>query len=239
MATFLTTAATSHQIELMIQRAEQCLFFVTPYLKLSQVLHERLKDADRRGVPITMVFGKEELSTAEVNKLAELENLSLRFLRNLHAKCYCDEHQLIIGSMNLHEFSQSNNREMAILLSPDGDPVAYAAGMREVQSILDASESRMLAQPTGKRDPRRTEKAAPAKAPERPPGACIRCASRMRYNPWTPLCDACYGSWAAWGNEAFPEKYCHRCGQGHQTTKGAPLCYSCYSQDPFQASASI
>ena len=63
MAEFLTTQGTSYHIENIIKNAKNKLVLISPYLKLSKTFFERLKDADRRGVKITLVYGKKDLNS--------------------------------------------------------------------------------------------------------------------------------------------------------------------------------
>jgi hypothetical protein len=236
MATFLTTLGTSSQIEQLIRGAHARLTIITPYLKLSPILFERLKEADRRGVQIHLVFGKNELQPEQTQKISELKRLRLYFLQNLHAKCYANERNVIIGSMNLYEFSERNNREMGVLLSAeDGEVTADAR--REIDSILAAATPQPL--PGGIRatlkamfggaEPSAPQRAATSTAK----GVCIRCKTGIGYHPFSPLCDSCYSSWAAWGNEDYPERNCHRCSKPAEVTKAKPLCPACFREDPF------
>ena len=39
--------------------------------------------------------------------------------KNLHAKCYLNEKEALLTSMNLYEYSQEHNDEMGILVSVD------------------------------------------------------------------------------------------------------------------------
>src|SRR5437899_1829722 len=116
MAEFLTTHGTAFQIEKVIAGARKQLTLVSPLLKLSKTLAERLQDAARRGVRITIVFGKEELESEQQLLLSELAGARLYFLPNLHAKCYLNEDRMVITSMNMYEFSEKHNREMGVLL---------------------------------------------------------------------------------------------------------------------------
>src|SRR5438552_576068 len=142
MAEFLTTHGTAFQIENVIAGAKTRLTLVSPFLKLSKTLTERLKDAARRGVKITIVFGKEELEREQGHTLAALADAHLYFLPNLHAKCYFNEDRMVITSMNMYEFSEKHNREMGVLLEA-GEP-GYADAVREVDSIIAASEARLV-----------------------------------------------------------------------------------------------
>lgn len=116
MAEFLTTRGISHHIEDLIIKCKTKLVLVSPYLKLSQLFYQRLKDAATRGVRITIVYGKKELKPEEEGRLAELQNIQVYYFKDLHAKCYFNETKMVITSMNMYEFSEINNREMGVLI---------------------------------------------------------------------------------------------------------------------------
>lgn len=139
MPQFLTTAGTSHFIEDIIIKAKSELVLITPYLKLSRILFERLTDANHRGVRIQLVYGKAELQPGERQQLNTLTNIELLYLGNLHAKCYFNETTLIVSSMNLYEFSEKNNREMGIVLTRRDDWECFADALAEAQSIINAA----------------------------------------------------------------------------------------------------
>jgi hypothetical protein len=233
MAKFLTTHGIGYYIEEVIQGAKRELTLITPYLQLSPVLLDRLKDADRRRVQVRIVYGKNELKAEEHAKLAELERLALFYLENLHAKCYANEELAVVGSMNMYQFSEKTNREMGVLLSRSEDASAFADARREMESIVAAAEVRT---PKVANAPRRPAVRTSA-ARSRPQGYCIRCSSHIAYQPEAPLCSDCYRTWAAWGNEEFEEKCCHRCGTPGPTSKARPLCSGCFREDPFTTRA--
>ena len=238
MATFLTTLDTSSQIEKVILQSQRRLTLVTPYLKLNRILLDRLREADQHGTEIRLVYGKTDLRQEELAKLRDLRRLKLYFLENLHAKCYANERHIIISSMNLYEFSEKNNREMSVLLSAeDGD--AFTAAKAEIESIINAARLEPPASGLGAavRAFFSGPSAATPAPQKRQSGTCIRCGDGIRYQPWAPLCDDCYDSWAAWGNEDYPEKKCHRCAKPANVSKGRPLCPECFRQDPFTRAA--
>jgi hypothetical protein len=140
MAKFLTTVGNSFYIEQIILNAKNSLTLVTPYLKLSKNLIERIADAENRRVKITLIYGKSALHVNEHKKLNALKNLELYFCENLHAKCYHNEDSLIITSMNLYEFSERNNREMGLLIERASDTDIYEETQREIESIKNASK---------------------------------------------------------------------------------------------------
>ena len=243
MAEFLTTHGVAFQIENVIAGARERVTLVSPFLKLSKTLAERLQDAARRGVPITIVFGKEELGRDQRALLAGLAGARLYFLPNLHAKCYFNEARMVITSMNMYEFSEKNNREMGVLLEA-GEP-AYADALREVESIIAAAEARPLAPAARPATPAARDaapgvavdpvtvvapavKVSPPRSTRQPGGVCIRCRAPVPRDARRPLCEACYGVWAAYGNPDYPERWCHACGRAEDTSVGRPLCRSCY-----------
>lgn len=139
MAEFLTTVANSYNIEKIIKKAKNELTIVTPYLKLTPNILERILDADTKGVLITIIYGKSELTKFEQEKLQLLNNIEVYFLENLHAKCYHNENNMVISSMNLYEFSERNNREMGILIDSEYDKMIFEDAIEEVQSIKNAA----------------------------------------------------------------------------------------------------
>ncbi|RDY58790.1 phospholipase D family protein [Flagellimonas nanhaiensis] len=44
-------------------------------------------------------------------------------------------------------------------------------------------------------------------------GFCIRTGKRIKFNPKQPMCREAWKIWNEYGNEDFPEKYCHRTGK--------------------------
>jgi hypothetical protein len=139
MPQFLTTSGTSHLIEDIIIRAKTELVLITPYLKLSRILLERLTEANNRGVSIKLVYGKVNLHPGEKKHIEALTNLELLFLENLHAKCYHNGTTLIVSSMNLYDFSEKNNREMGIVLTRRDDEDCFADALAEAHSIIAAA----------------------------------------------------------------------------------------------------
>ena len=230
MAEFLTTHGTAFQIEQVIAGARKQLTLVSPFLKLSKTLAERLQDAARRGVRITIVFGKEELESEQELLLSGLAGARLYFLPNLHAKCYLNEDRMVITSMNMYEFSEKHNREMGVLL--EAREPAYAEALREVESIIAASEARSVASGSYNKSTYRPIETVPGHVSSHSHrhghGVCIRCQARIPRNPWRPLCGACYEVWSEYQNADYQEQWCHLCGRPGDTSVNRPLCWSCY-----------
>jgi len=195
-------------------------------MKLSRTLFERLKDADHRGVEITIICREDDLKEEDRKKLSELKKINLYSRDNLHAKCYFNEDQMIITSMNLHEFSANNNREMGICLTKDMDNQLLDEARKECESIKRGSKKIPLSQ----RDTKYKvgKKSIKVKTNDSIKGYCIRCGKPIRKNLGKPFCLPCYKKWFKINDRYFEEFYCHFCGKKEKTSMDKPLCYSCF-----------
>jgi len=144
MVKFLTTTDTSAKIVKIIKQANKELTIITPYIKLAQTIYDRLIEADKRKVNIRFVYGKKE-NQEDLEKIKKLKHLGLYFLENVHAKCYLNEALMVITSMNLHEFSQTNNREMGVLIKreEENDKELFDSAKQEADLIIEASEPKI------------------------------------------------------------------------------------------------
>lgn len=259
MAEFLTTQGTSHNLEDIIINASKWLVLICPYLNITENFLQRLQDADKRKVKIYIVFGKKELKPEEEMKLRKLENLSLRYYKNLHAKCYLNEDTMIITSMNLLEFSEKTNREMGVLISKDdvNDKKIYGDAVREVRSIIDLSKEEDVSievENLSVKRPKDNIKHTSTKKDDRVQsregllnylksiltkdvtsffskyGHCIRCNKQIPYDLDKPYCKECYFSLPELADASHVEKYCHTCGKEHKTRLNYPQCRNCYQK---------
>lgn len=229
MAEFLTTSGTSHQLEQLIMNASKKLVLISPYLQLSKTLYERLKDASRKNVQIKIIYGKDALKPNEKNSLAELENLSLFFFENLHAKCYLNESKMIITSMNMYEFSEKTNREMGVLIDRNSDKEIYEKAIAEVKSIIDSAENVPLKKEERTSITKVIAKKEITKNGVKPRGYCIRCQNRIPYNPEKPYCSECFAVWVQYENPEYLENVCHRCGEYADSSMEYPQDRKCYT----------
>lgn len=140
MAKFLNTSAINYFLEDLIKNTNDRLILISPFLKLNDRIKELLTDKDRLKIDIRIVYGKSELQPEEINWLNGLTYIRTSFCKNLHAKCYMNEENCIITSLNLYEFSQVNNNEMGMLLKRDEDTEAYQDAYEEAQRIIRISE---------------------------------------------------------------------------------------------------
>jgi len=140
VAKFLNTSATNYYLEEMIKTAKDRLILISPFLRLNERIKELLEDKDRLKIDVRIVYGKSELQPEEVNWLKGLSYIRTSFCKNLHAKCYLNEENCIITSLNLYEFSQVNNNEMGVLIDRQNDTDLYRDAYEEAQRIIRISD---------------------------------------------------------------------------------------------------
>ena len=239
MITLLTRRKTVSALEDILKNAKEKIVLVSPYINLSEDNANRLRAADDRGVPITLVCRKDNLKENEKRVLQKLKHIQVYNRDNLHTKCYYNEQELIITSMNLYEFSEQNNVEMGVLFTKD-EPI-YREARQEIEDLLLQDEHKVswrreklgaFARSAGKAissGARAVANRAADALTEK--GHCIRCGTHIPLNPDQPLCKEHYAEWARWKKNDYAEKYCHRCGEKNKTSKARPLCTTCYKKN--------
>lgn len=140
MAKFLTTTSLSFYLEELIKKSTRNLILISPYLKINTRIKELLQSKADTGLKVRIVYGKQELAQSELDWLKAQSHIEVRFCKNLHAKCYMNDANAIISSLNLYEFSQVNNNEMGVLLTRSSDSDAFMDAFAEVARILKISE---------------------------------------------------------------------------------------------------
>lgn len=140
MAKFLNTSATNYFLEELIKSAKDRLVLISPFLKLNDRIRELLEDKNRLKIDVRIVYGKSELQPQEIEWLKAQSYIRTSFCKNLHAKCYLNEENAIVTSLNLYEFSQINNNEMGILIRRDDDAELYKDTYEEAQRIIRISD---------------------------------------------------------------------------------------------------
>lgn len=235
MAEFLDTEGVSHRLVQIIKNAENRLVIISPFLKINDRIKEHLADRDRFKIDIRVVYGKNELQPEENNWLESMASIRTSFLEDLHAKCYLNEKEALLTSMNLYKYSQEYNYEMGIVVSREEDPDLYESIREESDRIIRTSDeirvkvSRVEAADDDKEGGQATEEPVSRRDPET--GFCIRCQGDLPANPAQPYCRSCYASWRRNGKDkTSKEKHCHICGSEHAATLLKPACRSCYGK---------
>ena len=185
MAEFLTTSGITYNLERLIKEAKERLILVSPFLKINERLKQLLEDQDRFKIDIRVIYGKNELQPAENNWLRSMASIRSSYCKNLHAKCFLNESEALITSMNLYEFSQVNNAEMGILVRSDEDPVLFAKINDEVRRLIRNSDDIKFEVEiiTPEAKSRQKKQAKPSSKPARVmksvalQGHCLRCGT--------------------------------------------------------------
>lgn len=223
MAKFLDTTGVNYHLQQLINRSHEKLILISPYLRVSDRLKQSLEDKDRMKIDIRIIYGKSELEPAENNWLKSLRSIRTSFCQNLHAKCYLNEKEAIITSMNLYDFSQINNNEMGIYVEKDSDPELFSSIYEEAMRLVRVSDEIKI---TVAQVPKNVQKVA--RPAQNIPGYCIRCRTEIKLNPMAPYCSKCYSSWKKFENDEYEEMFCHICGKPNNSTLIKPSCYDCY-----------
>ena len=232
MAEFLTTRGISFRLEEIIKDAEERLYLISPFLKVSKDLKELL-ESKRPSVDIRIIYGKSELQPDEGEWLQGLDAVKTSYRKDLHAKCYLNENTALLTSMNLYEFSERNNDEMGVLVSREEDGVLYDKIFEASKELLDKSDpvrvtvARVEAVEDSDEQPK-SKTPTTAKPPAK--GFCIRCKTEIPTKPLAPYCKGCYMLWKRFKNKNHKDKHCHMCGKDHEATMNKPVCRDCYSK---------
>jgi len=140
MAKFLDTTGVSYHLQQLINKANEKLVLISPFLKINERIKQSLEDKNRMKIDIRVIYGKNELQPDENNWLKSMTSIRSSFCKDLHAKCYLNESEAIITSMNLYEFSQVNNNEMGIYVVKETDPTLYNEIYDEVKRLIRISD---------------------------------------------------------------------------------------------------
>ena len=236
MAKFLTTTGIKYRLEEIIKTAEERLVLISPFLRVNERIKELLEDKDRLKMDVRVIYGKNQLQPEENNWLESMASIRTSYCKILHAKCYLNENEALLTSMNLYEFSQVNNNEMGILVSREEEPNLYGEVWKEAQRIVRVSDEIRVTVATIESEEVDSESSGPKEGKEeRQPcvetpqsGFCIRCKDSIAANPTRPYCSCCFRSWNQYKNKEYKESYCHLCGDEHKTTMSKPACRACY-----------
>ena len=190
---------------------------------------ERLKAAVQRGVEVSILFGKSKNLDAET--IHDLKDCaSFYYYEDLHGKCYYNEEEMVVTSMNMYEASEKN-REFGIRLtkSDTKDNKIYEKCEMECSEIFSLSDPiKHFDQLQVSFSVNTSEKKEIHNKPHNS-GYCIRCGKPINYNPSRPLCEDCYETWSYYQNPDYEENYCHKCGEEEFGISYAkPECSSCY-----------
>lgn len=209
----------------VIGTSKRYVFLVSPWIKLWRQADMALDAALRRGVEVTVVVrsGENPVDNDQVKWLLN-QGATVFATDGLHSKVYFNESLTVISSMNI------------LGGSPKSLEVALAIGNTDdAKKLRHYVHDRVIPTSTRIRSPRDLIDGPPmqiaprAVAPMSGRSRCIHCGTPVALAPATPMCAKCQTAWAEWGNEDYPESYCHSCGMPAWVTYRRPLCIRCFS----------
>ncbi len=161
---------------------------------------------------IVIIYGKvTDINPDDSEWLKSMPGIKLMFHKDLHAKCYFNEQEAIITSMNLYMFSQQNNVEMGIYISKEKDEELYKQIASEVDRIKRGSEHRTIS--VQKVEAVKQETKSASRPSQKPTGYCIRTGVEIPFNIEKPLSKEAYKKWNEYADPDYKEKYCHFSGE--------------------------
>lgn len=140
MAKFLNTTGVSYHLEELIKSTKDRLILISPYLQFHKRIKDHLENLNIQKRDIRIIYRENKLQVEESNWLESQIGIRTSLCNSLHAKCYLNENEAIVTSMNLYSFSQQNNDEMGIHVTKENDPELYNDIFDEVQRLLTISE---------------------------------------------------------------------------------------------------
>lgn len=254
MAKFLDGAGVQASLIEIIKNAESELYLIAPYMKISQQTQNYLKNTEKKNIQLTIISRSGVDMPPDTSAfLKDLSHAKKKLCDNLHAKCFLNEKQGLITTMNLHEHSQTHNWEMGINFFKQVDPDLFTDVLKEIREIDGASKENLnfKAQSQKHSTQPKPQQAIPPRTIHKPKEApkkgvftkmldmalgeeayCIRCGEPMEeYNLEKPLCSRCYPKWAQFKKPDFKETFCHACGQKMpKISYQKPICSDCYTK---------
>ena len=212
MAKFLNTSGVSYHLEELIKNTKDKLILISPYLQFNQRIKENIAGLTLLKKDIRIIYRENKLAPDENNWLSQQIGVRTSLLQNLHAKCYLNEDEAIITSMNLYEFSQVNNNEMGIYISRNNDPELYKSVVEEAERLLRISEEIRVTVHKLATAPKEPSNTKPSND-QKPLGYCIRTAVKIPFNIEKPFSTDSFKEWDRYKKKDYPEKFCHFSGE--------------------------
>jgi hypothetical protein len=210
-------------------KAGEKVYLISPYWKLNTNFRDNISDAIENRIHLRCLIRAGEGLTDEDRIFVENVRLDMRFLDHLHAKLYWSPRIAVVTSMNLHNYSDKETREIALVINDN----SY---LKELEALADSWWDKASRQSTVKQapSPRVVSSSTHEKrgrADQR--GFCIRCGKPKTYSTKYPHCEDCWPIYAKHKDKKHTEKVCHGCGQQILSSQARPLCGNCYQLDPF------
>jgi len=220
MAKFLDTKDIISSVQQILKNAKERVILISPYIDFDSRDKILIEEKNENKIYVTIINGKKKnqlkFDTGIKNWIDSMDYVNYIFHKDLHAKCYLNEEEAVITSMNLYEASQKND-EMGILISKKYDAKAYDDLLKEVKRIIRKNKPSMTLK----------------ESPKKNSGFCIRCKSEIKLDPTHPYCKKDYQQWNKFKDENYDEKngVCHICGKPNKSSLKKPACINCYKKN--------
>lgn len=132
----LETTEQSLEIEKIFKGSINFTIIVSPYLKIHNRLKSKLEVCYANNHQNIVLFRENQLTKDEWEHFSRFTNVLLLPIRNLHAKCYINDSEALISSMNLYEYSQVNNHEIGVKLTSREDKKEYEKLLVFIKNII-------------------------------------------------------------------------------------------------------
>ena len=105
MAKFLVTSGVTYKLEELIKGTEDRLILISPYLQFSKRIKDNIASLNIQKRDIRIIYRENKLKVEESNWLEGEVGVRTSICSTLHAKCYLNEKEAIVTSMNLYKYS--------------------------------------------------------------------------------------------------------------------------------------
>ena len=233
MPTILNRYGVNAAIKNIIRSANRCLVIISPFQKPDVWIQTMLENASERGVETFIVFGKKDMDQDHMDWYRSLNNVSIGFVSELHAKAYYNENMAVITSMNLYDYSRRFNEELGVLFDSVEDPNEMVSLEAQILRILDEVE-RIY----GEWNTRIILDNIPSLRPD--PSIdngityrCIHCGALLPHGSENVYCSSCMIAWRRECDTYRMESngFCHRCGCLLDASAERPFCNDCFRVD--------
>lgn len=231
MVIVLDTAHCSASLSHLVKNAKKEIILVSPYLQISPILLNLLRDASSKNIEITLIYRDDKPTGKSLERLNEEKskldgmNVKMLCLENLHAKCYLNEFMAILTSMNLYQHSQENNTELGLMVIENQDPenpdsVLYNDIRKEVLTICRFAQQSQLLSNTNPTSVSKSKQQFVSKASP----SSSKPIKNKKSSLGSGLIETVVGAILGTNN-----CYCIRCSVEIEDNINRPLCNKCYS----------
>ena len=235
----------------ILQNSEEYCFIISPYFQSWNILDRELEKAAADNKKVIFIFRDDYNARLNFSYLNEDYNFDLVFVERLHTKLYLNERESLITSMNLYDSSKENNYEVGYYFETrqnsrhfkekviDNDILKGNVFILKGRYFEEIEQKRLDEKNREEERQRiRLEKQNTINSKIQTNrnyieyGTCIRCGTRIHFDPEHPLCDNCYSIWSLFGNIYYQENYCLKCGErvddfSRPISYANPICDSC------------